>query len=170
MNMNKYRGHVYVIPEDDADRQIADGFTLHHGVNDRRIQVMPVAGGWRNVLQTFETEYLATLRNTPLAHVVLLIDFDGHAPDRRLLFEETIPDDLRSRVFVIGPGHTPETLKIALNKSFEAIGRSLADDCYLGTAETWEHEQLSHNEHERQRLIQTVRPFLLTDVPPINQP
>ena len=49
--MNKYAPHVYIIPEDDRDRQIAEGFVNHHEVDDRRIQVMPPAGGWRQCAQ-----------------------------------------------------------------------------------------------------------------------
>jgi hypothetical protein len=58
MTVNKNAPHVYVIPEDDADRQLADGFVLHHGVDARRIQVMPPAGGWREVQRTFQDEYI----------------------------------------------------------------------------------------------------------------
>jgi hypothetical protein len=76
MSINKYAPHVYVIPEDDADRQLADGFILHHAVKVQRIQVMPVAGGWPNVLKTFEDEYLQALRNNSHAHVVMVVDFD----------------------------------------------------------------------------------------------
>ena len=39
---------------------------------------MPLAGGWRNVLKTFQDEYIQKLRDYPQAHVVMLIDFDGH--------------------------------------------------------------------------------------------
>lgn len=37
MSVNKYKPHVFVIPEDDADRQIADGFVLHPGVAARQV-------------------------------------------------------------------------------------------------------------------------------------
>ena len=50
--MNKYVECVYVIPEDDADRQIADGFVLHPRVKEAPIQVLPPAGGWPKVLET----------------------------------------------------------------------------------------------------------------------
>jgi hypothetical protein len=159
--MNKYAPHVYVIPEDDADRQIADGFVDHHQVKYTGIRVMPPAGGWRNVLKRFQDEYIQTLRNHEHAHVVLLIDFDGHTDERRAEFEQTIPVDLKSRVFVVGPKDNPETLKKALKISWEEIGKSLANDCDAGTAEHWNHEQLQHNDAERQRLMQSVwRSFL----------
>jgi hypothetical protein len=158
--MNKYVPHVYVIPEDDAGRQIADGFVLHHQVSDTRIQVVPPPGGWAEVLKVFEDEYLQTLHQYPERHVVMLIDFDDHVEQRRSHFEQAIPDDLRARVFIVGVKDEAETLKKAVGISFEKIGQSLAADCDAGTAENWNHEQLQHNDAERLRLVQTVRPFL----------
>ncbi len=160
MSMNKYAPHVYIIPEDDRDRQIAHGFVNHDKVDDRRIRVMPLARGWRHVLETFQDEYIQTLRNYLQAHVVMLIDFDGRIDERRADFEKAIPEDLKARVFVIGPKHEPETLKKALKIGFEEIGKSLAADCGDNSAEHWNHEQLQHNDAERQRLVQTVKPFL----------
>lgn len=160
MTMNKYAPHVYIIPEDDRDRQIAEGFVNHHEVDDRRIHVMPLAGGWGHVLKIFQDEYIQTLRNYLQAHVVMLIDFDGKIDERRAEFEGAIPADLRARVFVVGSKHEPETLKKALKIGFEDIGKSLAADCGANSAEHWNHEQLQHNDAERQRLVQTVKPFL----------
>jgi hypothetical protein len=158
--MNKYMSHIYVIPEDDANRQLADGFVLHHQVKDTRIQVMPPAGGWTMVLKAFQDEYIQRLRNYTDGHVVMLIDFDDEGEPRKARFDEEIPDDLKNRVFVIGAKNTPEALKAVVNMSFEAIGMSLANDCDDGNSEHWDHEQLQHNDDERQRLVQTVRPFL----------
>jgi hypothetical protein len=158
--MNKYAPHVYVIPEDDADRQIADGFVLHPQVKDTRIQVVPPAGGWPKVLKTFQDEYVLKLREYPHTHVVMLIDFDDHIEERKADFEQEIPAEFKTRVFVIGSKRKPETLRREAKKSFEEIGRSLADECDAGTAGLWGHEQLSHNDAERQRLVQTVKPFL----------
>lgn len=158
--MNKYAPHVYIIPEDDRNRQMAEGFTNHDQVLDRRIQVMPPAGGWSNVRRTFEEEYVQTLRKYPLAHVVMLIDFDGHFDERRKDFDMVIPADVRDRVFVIGSSKNPESLKKAMSISFEAMGRQLAEDCHAGTLQCWNHEQLVHNNSERERLVRIVKPFL----------
>jgi hypothetical protein len=159
--MNKYLPHVYVIPEDDADRQIADGFVLNPRVKETRIQVVPPAGGWPKVLQTFEQEYVPKLRSNAGAHVVMLIDFDGQVEKRRADFEQKIPAEFKTRVFVIGSKVTPEALKKEAGKNFEEIGQLLADDCAAGTAVLWNHEHLSHNEPDRLRLLETVAPFLL---------
>lgn len=158
--MNRYKDHVYVIPEDDCDRQLADGFVLHDQVKTPRIQVMPPAGGWREVLKEFQTEYIKRLREDPKGHVVLLIDYDGDYRNRRAEFEQAIPDDLKQRVFVIGTSQTPEELRKAMGKSFEQIGKDLADDCFAGTETAWTHAQLKENGPDRQRLVDSVRKFL----------
>jgi hypothetical protein len=47
-------------------------------------------------------------------------------------------------------------------KSLEDIGRSLADACYNGVDGDWTHDDLKHNEPERKRLLEAVRPFLFS--------
>jgi hypothetical protein len=158
--MNKYPPHVHVIPEDERDREIAVGFTLHDQLDPRRIRVTRPAGGWSHVIKIFQDQYISVLRTNPQDHVVMLIDFDGQYHKRRVDFDTTIPDDLKQRVFVIGPVQTPELLRKELGKSFEQIGTSLADDCYAGTEITWGHDQLRHNDPDRQRLVTIVKPIL----------
>lgn len=158
--MDGFPPYVYVIPEDDAYRQIADGFVLQESVDSRRIQVMPVAGGWVHVLETFKNEYVSRLRSRDRDHAVLLIDFDGTLESRLSHFQLEIPDDVRARVFVIGARDEAETLKKALRQSLERIGRSLAEDCHDGTTTRWDHDQLQHNDGERKRLVNAVKPFL----------
>ena len=121
---------------------------------------MPPAGGWPKVLKTFRDEYIPKLRAYPGAHVIMLIDFDGQVEKRKADFGQEIPEEFKLRVFVIGSKHTPETLKNELNKSFEEIGTSLADDCDAGTTELWGHDQLNHNDPDRHRLVQIVKPIL----------
>lgn len=133
---------------------------MHDQVKTPRMQVMPPAGGWREVLKEFKTEYVKRLREDSKGHVVLLIDFGGDYSNRRREFEQEIPDDLKPRVFVIGASHTPEDLKKAIGKSFEQIGRDLADDCFAGTETTWSHPQLKHNDPERQKLVGSLKKFL----------
>jgi len=159
--MNKYQPHLYLIPEDDADRELANGFVSHSAVDDRRIQVKPSASGWRKVFDRFSDEYVHTLRNYELCHVVLLIDFDFHFAERKNEFLDAITDDYKSRVFVVGAKSNPEDLKRELQKSFEQIGADLAADCDRGTSDCWTREQLQHNESELKRLVETVRPFVL---------
>lgn len=157
---NKYMPHLHVLPEDDANRQIAGGFILHHAVQDTRVHVAAPAGGWSHVRDVFVKEYVPLLRRYSGYHVVLLVDFDDHCADRRNHFDEHIPDDVRERVFVVGAKFNPEDLRKELAASFERIGELLAEDCYHGTTEVWGHEHLSHNDADRTRLVAVVKPFL----------
>ncbi len=158
--MNKYEPHLYVVPEDRADGELAGGFALHHQVDDRRLQVVPPPGGWRNVLDTFRDEYIPALRKFPRGHVLLLIDFDGQGERRKAEFDVAIPEDLKPRVFVIGPERNPELLKANVGATWESIGKSLAENCDDDRTGLWGHEQLRHNEAERRRLVRIVKPFL----------
>lgn len=160
MSVNKYEPHVFVIPEDRANEQVANGFVLHDQVKTRRIQVLPCASGWRGVLEKFESEYITQLKRFPRGYVVLLVDFDGDYPRRRQLFGESVPPDLRDRAFVVGARENPERLRQELAMDFEAIGYAIADDCYKMTKVVWSHAQLAHNEPDRDRMEQSVRSIL----------
>jgi hypothetical protein len=161
MSVNKYKPHLYVIPEDDADRQIANGFEQHPSAT-RQIQVVAEAGGWAEVLEIFRTEYVPLLQQSVNTHVVMLIDFDGALDARRSVFEAAIPKTLRDRVFIVGPRDTPEILRQSIMRGYEDIGRSLANDCINNQSGTWAHEHLRHNEAERIRLANCLRPFIFS--------
>ena len=53
MSVNKYQPHVLVLPEDDANRQLANGFLLDQYLSTRKIQVLEEVGGWIQVLERF---------------------------------------------------------------------------------------------------------------------
>src|SRR5437763_1041855 len=129
MSVNKFKPHVFLIPEDDADRQLAIGFLDHYAVADRVVDMRDPAGGWSKVLDVFEVEYLKLLRSSENAHLVMLIDFDEKIEVRRAHVEQRIPVEVRSRVFFVGSKGTPETLRRELGMSPDRIGRALAEDC-----------------------------------------
>jgi hypothetical protein len=76
MSVNKNRPHIFVLPEDDANRQLANGFFLDHSLwnrrrrfqvlaldhslwnRRRRFQVLAEAGGWRRVLECFQSDHI----------------------------------------------------------------------------------------------------------------
>jgi hypothetical protein len=156
MSVNRNRPHVFVLPEDDANQRLAIGF-LESLRSTRQMQVLPVAGGWHRVLDTFE-RYL-DLKRFPERFVVLLIDFDNKQ-DRLPAVKERVPGHLTDRVFVLGVLSNPEDLRRALGKDFEEIGSALAKDCREGTDTVWDHKLLRHNADEVARLREHVRPFL----------
>ena len=63
MAINKYKPYIYVLPEDDANRQIANGILLHESVDFRSIQVMPTTGGWTRACDVFVDEYVPLMKN-----------------------------------------------------------------------------------------------------------
>ena len=159
MSINKHRPHILVLPEDDANRQIANGFLLDLNLNSRTIQVLPEARGWEDVVNKFTIDYASTMRQYPHRMMALLIDFDDHE-DRLSHVKGQIPNDLEDRVFVLGVLSEPEKLRRDINKNFEKIGEALAKDCSDRTNELWGHDLLRHNETELDRMISSVKPFL----------
>lgn len=81
MSANKYKEHIYLIPEDDKDRQLAVGFLGCEAVASRVVIPLPPAGGWPKVLSLFEGVYIPILRNNQMAHVVMVIDFDENVDE-----------------------------------------------------------------------------------------
>lgn len=160
MSINEYRPHLFVLPEDDANRRIVNGFVLDSSCNFRAIQVLKVAGGWLKVVEIFKSDYLPGMRQFPERRIVLLMDFDGKPEERKKSVEREIPEDIKDRVFVLGVRSEPENLRNTIGKKLEAIGTALAKDCAENKQDFWMHELLKHNEPELNRLIEDVRPFL----------
>ncbi len=158
MSVNKYERHVLVLPEDDANRQIANGFLRNLALAADRIQILPEAGGWRRVLERFRANYVHRLEKYTQGFMILLIDFDRHE-GRLDQVKAAVPEGLATRVFVLGAWTEPEELRRELGP-YETIGRDLAQACSEETNATWDHELLRHNSGELGRLREHVRPIL----------
>jgi hypothetical protein len=161
MSVNKDRPHLFVLPEDDANRQMVNGFILGLTRDVRQIQALPEAGGWLKALSCFDDDRdgrLASMRRYPHSFLLVLIDGDGQ-PARFDQAKQRIPADLADRIFILGTSTQPEALKPDLG-SYEEIGRALAQDCRHGTDRTWSHCLLRHNAAEVARLREHVMPIL----------
>ena len=156
---NRYLPHVLVLPEDDANRQIANGFVLDQAVSTHKIQILPEVGGWREVVDRFVSDYAKSMEKYAHRHIVMLIDFDGNE-DRLGEARASVPGNLADRVFVLGVRTEPESLKKANLGSYETIGLAMARDCRDGTDQIWGHELLRHNRGELDRLREHVFPIL----------
>lgn len=159
MSVNRYKPHILVLPEDDANRQIAAGFILDPNLNAWAIQVLPPVGGWKKVVDDFREVYAPVMKGYPERRIVLLIDFDQKY-EKRLSCVKDISPELVDRVFVLGSLSEPEDLKRNIGKSFEKIGEALSQDCVNNTRHLWGHDLLKHNESELDRMILSVKPFL----------
>ncbi len=163
MALNKYKPYVYIIPEDDRDRQLANGFLLHSSVNSCQIQVLPAVGGWIHVLSKFKDVYIKELESNEMCYVVMLIDYDDQYPLRREQFLRETPSSLRSRTFVVGAKNNPEVLKRELRLSYENIGNALAKECSERTNTLWNHEELKHNETDTRNMYEAVHPIFFRE-------
>src|ERR1035437_387678 len=162
MSVNKHLPHVLVLPEDDANGQLANGFQLDQSLDTRRMQILEEAGGWREVLNRFREDHVKEMDRYASRFMVLLIDFDGRE-DRLNEARAAIPDHLKERVFVLGAWNEPEDLRINLGCSYEDIGSALAKDCRDNAELTWAHNLLCHNAGELERLRIHVRPILFSN-------
>ena len=157
MGLNKFRPHIRVLSEDDANSNIWNGFTkeLRQGAP---IQVLPVAGGWLKVLADFRDDQAPLMDTFPERLMLLLIDFDED-DDRLEKAREYVPVHLQERVFILGAWTEPERLRETLG-SYETIGRSIATGCRDGNDSIWNHDLLRHNAGEMARLRLRVMPIL----------
>ncbi len=158
MSVNKHLPHIFMLPEDDANSQLATGFLLEQPLPNRQIQVLPVAGGWLKVLESFRQNHLHYMQAYQNRFMILLIDFDGR-DDRLVQAREAIPTHLIDRVFILGAWTEPEDLRADL-RSYETIGMAMAKDCREGTESTWGHALLRHNSLEINRLHPHLQPIL----------
>lgn len=162
---NKYTDHLLVLPEDDANRRLVNGFLKNVDVKYRCVQVLHEAGGWHNVLAAMQAaEVVNGLVNHPKRHLLLLIDFDQQAATRLQEYANrlaVLPVAAQNRLYLLGSLETPERLRTACGMHLEDIGHQLASDCPpLPAGSLWSHPHLQHNAPELARLVTQVQPFL----------
>jgi hypothetical protein len=158
---NKYTPHLMILPEDDANKDIALGFQIHDTVNTNAVQILPVAGGWLKAVDIFLSDLAPTMVKLKYRYVAIIVDLDRQI-DRYQEIKNKIPRHLQDRVFILSTLSQPENLKSALNLPFEEIGKQVANDCFQGSDTLWQHRLLSHNLPEISTLQIHVRPFLFT--------
>lgn len=164
---NLYKPHLLVLPEDEADQQLANGIKLSINIKNGALIIDKPAKGWLNVVKKF-TAQVPEMRRYQSRIVVLLIDFDcktkGTNPEKRLSqITKEIPEDLRSRTFVLGTLVEPEDLKTKLSMNLENIGETLAEDCPDKRNPLWDDDMLKHNAPELDRLLESVTHFLFSE-------
>jgi hypothetical protein len=161
MSVNKQLPHIIVLPEDDANRQLANGFHKQVDWNRyRQMQVLPEAGGWGHVMDDFLAIHVGLMDRYPARLMVLLIDCDGDR-ERVQRAKRRIPGHLNQRVFILSTLTEPEDLKPRLG-SYEQIGERLARGCRERTDEAWDDELLQHNSDELARLREYAAPVLFS--------
>jgi len=156
MSVNKYQPHILILPDDDANRQLANGFD--RSVAHRQFQILPPAGGWGLVCDLMASDHAGFMRRYPNRFMVLLIDFDDQ-PDRLEHVKSRIPEDLHERVFVLGALTDPEDLR----QGSRILRNDRRPNCHRlpkYSQAIWDHELLQHNASELLRVRDAVRNFL----------
>lgn len=154
---NRYVAHLQILPGDDANREIVNGFLINQRLLQRNVQVLQPAGGWGKTLAKIKDCQLEKFGERRL---LLLIDFDDDVTERDRIVRKSIPEPIKDRVYCLGVKSEPERLRSSCKMSFETIGNTLAAECAEGRQQLWKHALLEHNAAELSRLIVDVRPFL----------
>ena len=162
--MNKFKPHLFIAPEDDADRQIAVGFQMHLEAKGE-MQIVDVARGWLKVVGVIKDEYVPLLKNNLNSHVLGIIDCDKDA-DRIAEQLENFPEDIRNRIFLLGVNENPQEFKRSAKMHFAKIGEKLADECYKDELDLWNHEMLSYSSSEALRAKDALRELVFGLSPP----
>ena len=158
--MNDYRPHIYVLPEDDATRQMAVGF--YQKVPDQRLmQILPPSGGWTYVLKSFLLEYQPTMQTLPHRYVILVIDFDKDT-ERLEHIKNQIDPSILARVFILGAFLEAEDLRRNVGENLETIGQLLAQDCQNQTMNIWGNALFKPLQDEIERARMTLRPLIFS--------
>lgn len=166
--MNFHTPHLLILPEDEHDQRLANGFAGHINIDRRKIQMLAFANGWHKA-QARITEpgsnEIQHLTRFSSAHLLVVLDFDKQS-GRLQEIRDKIPPTIAERIYILGTWDEPQTLKkqLGYKLSFEAIGAALLEDC-LEPANgniTWQHPVLLHNQAELQRFKSDVCPFLIS--------
>lgn len=161
MAQNRYLPHLVVLPEDDANRQVMNGFIDFFDVNFRVINIRPVAKGWGKTLDGDRLDsLLCELARYETMRLLLVLDFDRQFNSRFEMFKQKVGDVLLNRAFLLGVLTNPEELKARCNRSFEKIGKDIAKGCRDDDTSLWEDELLRHNIPEIRRMAADVKCFL----------
>ena len=153
MAINIYKPHIVILPEDRANRQIANGFLV--AIHSTQVKIENEIGGWLKVVDSFHTSYSNTMRLYANRYLIMIVDCDK-THDRISNIRANLPDDIIDRIFILGCISEPEKLKTARLGSYESIGRRIADECRSKSDEIWQHDLLKNNFEEIVRLRKTM--------------
>jgi hypothetical protein len=147
-----------VISEDNANREIANGFRLVVEKNARQFWINKSARGWLNGRQELVamSESTGHLQKYKSSNAALIVDFDGKR-ERGSEIKQMVAEGVRDRVFVIGVLTEPEKLRNVTGMKFEQLGSQIGEGCKGSSIGFWQHDLLVHNIEEIRRLSGAVR-------------
>ena len=152
MGCNHEKWHLFIKPEDDANRQIVNGFVMKLSMEAQsKIHVDKPANGYHKALEFIRD---ANLERYPQRRLLVVIDYDRSVELRQRLVNDYAA--ICDRVFVLGAQRDAEALKRSLQKSFAKCGAAIADDCASCACELWNNSTLNHNREFLDRLCPEI--------------
>lgn len=159
---NKFRDHLVIVPEDQKNNDLINGFVNATSIASHAFQIQRIARGWINAVDSLQDMKLVSL---PLRRVLLVIDFDEKPESRNDQVHEKLSKFLTQneyeRVYLLGTRSEPEDFRSTLKMSPEQVGAQLYLDCKTPQPGLWGHALFAHNLKTRARLIAEVLPFLI---------
>lgn len=134
MKINRQQKHVIFFGEDEATRDLAQGFIESAKIDELRCDVWHEFGtGWQSTAEAIERVKMA---HYPLTHLILVIDLDRKGQQHiDYLKNEIANSPFRDRVYVIGGSNDVQALQRDFTKgnsigkmSCQDTGRAIADD------------------------------------------
>jgi len=157
LSVNRGKPYLLIIPEDDDDRAFAEG--ARGALPAMNVKIVANSNGWPKIEKLLAGVYNKRLRANANEHLLILIDFDTKGQKRYDKVFGWVPEDVKDRVFIIGPEKEPKDLKksLKLKMSFWQMGDQLVSDCDEQQINPlWDHDMLSHNKPEFRRLLDTI--------------
>ena len=152
MKANRERWHLFIKPEDDANRQLANGFVESLSfLAQTKVQIDRPAGGY---LKALEFVADAQLERFPERRLLILIDFDKSADIRKRIVERY--SSVNNRIFVLGAKPEAEDLRRELKCHLCECGAKIADSCEDSGCAIWAIDSLRHNEKSLSRLCPEI--------------
>lgn len=166
MSINRQRKHVIFFGEDEATRNLAQGFCESEKINDLKCEVWSTYGtGWQSTIDAIET---VRMSRYPQTHLVLVIDLDRRGEDRIAALKREIANcPCKDRVYIIGCTKDVQALQRSFTPvnsigklSAQETGRTIADrsskdvSCMEGV---WGDSSLVHNKDELERLCRNLK-------------
>jgi len=152
MGVNFYKKHLYILLEDAPYREILNG-TKMTNFNYDVVKVNHLSRGWKVVFEDF-MDSIAMLKKYENRYTLLLMDFDYKFISRLEKFHQSVPEELKNRVFILGiDNKESDALKSFFRTpNFEKIGKNLVENCSDGDLSNWKNIHLNCNLPEIERM------------------
>lgn len=152
MSVNRYEPYLIVLCEDNAYKDIFLGFEISE---HPQISLKPVYQGFDDILFQLTNPNSMTskeLKRYNKSYVLALTDadLDSQSESNIKKLKDSIPNEYKDRVFVMGSKYEAENIKRAIigKGKWKGVSQELEKSCRDENCELWRDEMLNHNMEE----------------------